>query len=180
MIFVFDVFGTLIRPNPNRVNPYRRIFDKGIPVNVLTRDISLPDLVTEMGLSAELPVIEAEAQGDLNGYACYADTLSTLQQLHDAGHRVAVCTNLSPLYGGLVYALLPTRLIEAYVFSYKVGARKPDPVIYQAVCDALQCLPADITFIGDSMKCDVDGPRRFGMQSRHLDRAAGQLLRDVV
>ena len=75
MIFVFDVFGTLIRPNPNRVNPYRRIFDKGIPANVMTRDISLSELVKEVGLSAELPVIEAEAQGDLSGYACYPDTL---------------------------------------------------------------------------------------------------------
>ena len=180
MIFVFDVFGTLIRPNPNRVNPYRRIFDKGIPANVMTRDISLPDLVNEMGLNAELPVIEAEAQGDLNRYACYSDTLPTLQRLQDEGHRVAVCTNLSPLYGELVYALLPSRLIEAYVFSYKVGALKPDPMIYRAVCDALQCLPADITFIGDSMKCDVDGPRNVGMQSRHLNRAAGQLLRDIL
>ena len=180
MIFVFDVFGTLVRPNPARVNPYRRIFDNGIPVDVLTRDISLPDLVAERGLNAELPVIEAEAQGDLNGYACYSDTLPTLQQLHDAGHRVAVCTNLSPLYGGLVYALLPTRLIEAYVFSYKVGVRKPDRLIYQAVCDALNCHASDITFIGDSIKCDVDGPRNFGMQSRHLNRTAGQLLRDVL
>lgn len=33
---------------------------------------------------------------------------------------------------------------------------------------------------GNSMKCDVDGPRRFGMKSRHLNRAAGQLLRDVL
>lgn len=33
---------------------------------------------------------------------------------------------------------------------------------------------------GDSMKCDVDGPRRFGMKSRHLNRPAGQLLRAIL
>jgi len=57
---------------------------------------------------------------------------------------------------------------------------KPDPAIFQRVCDALGCAPGEVVFVGDSERCDVDGPRAFGMQAHHLDRKRGQTLLDVM
>ena len=48
------------------------------------------------------------------------------------------------------------------------------------MCDALGCAPGEVAFVGDSKRCDVDGPRAFGMQARHLDRRAGQSLLDAL
>ena len=89
-----------------------------------------------------------------------------------------MCSNLAAEYGPAVLGLLPD--LDAYVLSYEVGLAKPDPAIFQHVCDALGCAPGEVVFVGDSVRCDVDGPRAFGMQARHLDRRAGQSLLDVL
>jgi hypothetical protein len=45
-----------------------------------------------------------------------------------------------------VLGLLPG--LDAYVFSYEVGLAKPDPAIFQRVCDALGCAPGEVVFVG--------------------------------
>jgi HAD superfamily hydrolase (TIGR01509 family) len=64
--------------------------------------------------------------------------------------------------------------------SFEVGAAKPEPAIYEAVCHALGKRPRDVLFIGDSKRCDFDGPQAFGMQARWLDRRGGQSLVDAL
>ncbi len=64
--------------------------------------------------------------------------------------------------------------------SFEVGAAKPDPAIYSAVCAALGSQPRDVLFIGDSKRCDMRGPEAFGMQARWLDRKGRQTLVDVL
>jgi FMN phosphatase YigB (HAD superfamily) len=56
----------------------------------------------------------------------------------------------------------------------------PRKRVNSSVCDALGCAPGEVAFVGDSKRCDVDGPRAFGMQARHLDRRAGQSLLDAL
>jgi FMN phosphatase YigB (HAD superfamily) len=34
--------------------------------------------------------------------------------------------------------------------------------------------------VGDSKRCDFDGPQAFGMQARWLDRRGGQSLVDAL
>ena len=89
-----------------------------------------------------------------------------------------MCSNLAAEYGPAVLGLLPG--LDAYVLSYEVGLAKPDPAIFGRVCAELGCAPGEVVFVGDSKRCDVDGPRAFGMQARHLDRRAGQSLLDAL
>lgn len=93
--------------------------------------------------------------------------------------RIALCSNLAYGYGGKVKALLP-EVVESKVFSYEVGAKKPEPEIYQAVCEQLGLPPARILFIGDSPRCDEKGPREFGMKSLLLNRKTGQTLKSLL
>lgn len=74
--------------------------------------------------------------------------------------------------------LLPD--LDAYLFSYELGAAKPDPEIYVATCTALGCRPREVLFIGDSRRCDFEGPRAFGMQAEWLDRKNGLTLLDTL
>jgi len=63
--------------------------------------------------------------------------------------------------------------LDAYVLSYEVGVAKPHPTMYRLACAELGCAPAEAVFVGDSKRCDFDGPQAFGMQARWLDRREG-------
>ena len=50
------------------------------------------------------------------------------------------------------------------VFSYEVKLRKPDPKIYQLVCERLEVQPEEAIFI-DDMAINVEGARLAGLHS---------------
>lgn len=179
----FDAFGTLIQYGGRRLNPYRRLLTgaslktaQRLPF--LTRNVGIGVFAHELGLMAELPAIEQELTEELAGLRRFPEVDQVLDRLWQAEKKVAVCSNLAAAYGPAVRALLPG--LDAYVLSFEQEVAKPDPAIYQAVCDALQCRPSEVLFIGDSHRCDVRGPQAFGMPARGLDRGCGQTLRDVL
>lgn len=55
-------------------------------------------------------------------------------------------------------------LYKSVIFSYEVGASKPDPHIYLAALDGLGLPPADCLFIDDRQP-NVDGAIEMGMQA---------------
>ena len=178
---VLDAFGTVIQYG-QRLAPYGRLLagqgEGAARLPVLTRDVPVATFAAELGLEHLLPDIEADLAEELAGLRLFAEVPQVLEQSRAAGLRLAVCSNLAAEYGPAVLGLLPG--LDAYILSYEVGLAKPDPAIFQRVCDALGCAPGEVVFVGDSKRCDVDGPRAFGMQARHLDRRAGQSLLDAL
>ncbi len=176
-----DAFGTLIQYGP-RLAPYSRLVGaRGADADrapFLTRNVPVATFAVELGLEHLLPDIEADLAEELVGLRLFAEVPQVLEQSRAAGLRLAVCSNLAAEYGPAVLGLFPG--LDAYVFSYEVGLVKPDPAIFQRVCDALGCAPGEVVFVGDSKRCDVDGPRAFGMQAHYLDRKRGQTLLDVM
>ena len=170
----FDVFGTLLTWRGRRINPYLRLAQNGQRLPFMTRDVPIEVFAEELGLSHLVPVIQHELGEDLKSLQLFEDVDLVLRKLRGAGKKVAVCSNLAQAYGSAVRDLLPG--LDGYLLSYEVGAAKPDPAIYQAVCEALGSRPL---FIGDSKRCDVHGPQNFGMQARLLDRA-GETLIDAL
>jgi len=179
----FDVFGTLIRYNGQRVNPYRRLVtvapgEQAERLPFLTRNVPVDEFAEELGLSHLVPVIRRELDTEIAGLQLFPEVELVLRKLRAAGKRVAVCSNLAQEYGQVVRQLLPN--LDGYALSYEVGAAKPDPAIYAAVCQSLGSRSSDVLFIGDSKRCDVRGPQAFGMQARWLDRHGGQTLTDAL
>ena len=176
-----DAFGTVIQYG-KRLAPYSRLLagrgEGAARLPFLARDVPVATFAAELGMEHLLPDIEADLAEELAGLRLFAEVPQVLEQSRAAGLRLAVCSNLAAEYGPAVLGLLPG--LDAYVFSYEVGLAKPEPAIFQRVCDALGCAPGEVVFVGDSKRCDVDGPRAFGMQARHLDRRAGQSLLDVL
>ncbi len=85
-----------------------------------------------------------------------------------------------PRRGGLELGLLAGRvlaelglggLVDAVVTSAEVGARKPDPRIFEAALAAVRCPAARALFVGDSLGVDVAGGRAAGIRSVLLDRS---------
>ena len=170
----FDAFGTVIQ-YAQRLTPYGRLLARqgegAARLPFLTRDVPVATFAAELGLVDLLPDIEADLAEELAGLRLFPEVPQVLALARAAGLRLAVCSNLVAEYGPAVLGLL---------LSYAVGLAKPDPAIFQHVCDALSCAPGEVVFVGDSKRCDVDGPRAFGMQARHLDRRAGQSLLDAL
>lgn len=183
MKIAFDAFGTLLHFNGRRINPYSRLInqigdEKALRQPFLTRNVPAKTFAEELGLAHLIPLIERELAEEIAAIKPFNDVLSTLLQLRGAGYKIVVCSNLAQPYGDVVKRLLPG--LDGYVLSYEVGAKKPDPAIYRAVCDALHCRPQEVLFIGDSRRADVDGPRQFGMEARLIDRIAGHTLAEVL
>jgi len=178
---VLDAFGTVIQYG-QRLAPYGRLLagrgEGAARLPFLTRDVPVATFAAELGLEHLLPDIEADLAEELAGLRLFGEVPQVLEQARAAGLRLAVCSNLAAEYGPAVLGLLPG--LDAYVLSYAVGLAKPDPAIFRLVCAELDCAPGEVVFVGDSVRCDVDGPRAFGMQARHLDRRAGQSLLDVL
>ena len=110
---------------------------------------------------------EAEALGHpLEGRAVLAvlsgvirpAMVTALDQLAGAGYRLACITNNVPSGHGAgmarsgdaqdAYEQVFARF-EAVIESSKVGLRKPDPRIYQLMCDQLGLAPADCVYLDD-------------------------------
>jgi epoxide hydrolase-like predicted phosphatase len=53
-------------------------------------------------------------------------------------------------------------MCDVIVYSHEEGTKKPDPAIYQAVCDRLDVSPRDVVFL-DDREVGVAGARRIGM-----------------
>jgi FMN phosphatase YigB (HAD superfamily) len=186
---VLDVFGTIAMINDKRWT-YARLMRlagrQGLPCcgdfNVMTNDIGLLEAARLLGVELA-PEVLAELECDLNSelasISLFSDVLPTLRALRHAGYKIALCSNLAAPYAEPVNRLLPFEL-DAYAWSFGVGATKPDPMMYETVCDALQCPPRHILMVGDTMDADYYGPRSFGMQARHLARAGNSPVHESI
>jgi HAD superfamily hydrolase (TIGR01549 family) len=164
---VLDAFGTLIRPSPTRSEAYARLAKASARPKfrgeVLRRDISLEALADELGLAHLLPILRWEIDEEVAQLQPYDGVEGLIPHIRQNGYKVAICSNLAHAYGEVVRSLLPGA--DAYVFSYEVGFAKPEPQIYQAVCDALNCDQKVCLFIGNSLRADFEGPLEFGMSA---------------
>ena len=99
---------------------------------------------------------------------------------------MGICSNLCEPYAAAVLRGFPK--MDGYAFSYEVGAMKPHAIIYQSICSALAVVSGEmfddrkqqIAMVGDSVKCDRDGPRAAGMLGFHLNRSGRGAVQDLV
>lgn len=189
-IIVFDVFGTLVKIGERR-SPYRKLM-KWLKENgrqpksddakfIMSQNLSFTELVKLLGINIPdqlLQELDHDLSEELQSIVLYGDTLSTLEELKKLGFRLALCSNLAMPYGKVVSSLLPN--IDAYAWSYEVGAIKLESQIYQYLIDQLECHAKDVLFIGDTPLADYSGPSEFGMSARLIDRKNGQKLVDVL
>lgn len=74
--------------------------------------------------------------------------------------------------------------LDASALSAELGLLKPDSGMYRSTCTMLGVLPGQVQglnspqtpMIGDSRRCDEQGPRCFGILGHHLDRTGGGAL----
>lgn len=195
---IFDLFGTLLEIR-NRQNPYRQLLRIGAQQG---RAASPNDLRIVMALNggireaaeafgihlspAQMADLGSMLARELESISLIDDAMPAIGLLQEHGVKVAVCSNLAGPYCSKARSLLPG--LDAYALSAELGLLKPDPGIYRSTCTMLGVLPGQVVgsnspqvlMIGDSRRCDEQGPRCFGILGHHLDRTWGGGIRDLI
>lgn len=98
--------------------------------------------------------------------------LDLLDRLRADGFRLGLISDCSSelceAWPETVYA----SRIDAAVFSWREGCRKPDPRLYATVSARLGVAPADCWYVGDGGSREHDGARRAGMRPILVTNAA--------
>lgn len=190
-VIVFDAFGTLVKIGESR-SPYRKLM-KWLKSNgrkpseqdakiIMSNPVDFAKLAKIFG--AELPEqllkeINSDLQLELSTIELYEDTVPTLQTLKESGSKIALCSNLAMPYGEQLRKLLPD-FFDAIVFSYEVGAIKPEFQIYEVIQSYFGCEFSEMLFIGDHPILDVETPMSLGMSARLIERHKNQKLLDII
>lgn len=180
----FDAFGTICRIEDRR-NPYGKLFrqmgvDKANAVKqALTQSLGLPELAVMLAaqnpdsrIADLLPAVLGDLADEIRSIVAYSEALTVMENLRRHDCKIAVVSNLAEPYGPTVKNLFAGH-VDHFVFSFAVGAAKPDAAIFQSLCDALKLAPHEILMVGDSEKNDYEGALAFGLSALRLDRSAG-------
>ncbi|MDH1557044.1 HAD family hydrolase [Stutzerimonas stutzeri] len=180
---IFDAYGTLLKIQGGR-HPYRRLLRLGQAngrrprpddAHILMQEpLTLTQAADRLGIRAtqgELADLEQLLADEVAEIEPYDDGLEAVALLQREGIRVGVCSNLAYPYRDAILMHYPT--LDAYAFSCELGVIKPDAGIYNATCELLGALPDLTLMIGDSRRCDRDGPREMGIKGYFLDRSEG-------
>ncbi len=123
---------------------------------------------TEAALRAALAARLAAIRADTR---LRADAVPALRALRLRGlltGLVSDCTHELPM---LLPQLPVAPLLDALVFSIKVGRCKPDRAIYLAACRRLDVAPTDCLYVGDGGSQELTGATRAGMTAVRLAAA---------
>lgn len=190
---VFDAYGTLVTIQDAR-RPYKRLLEAlgnagRVPggddaARIMSSACAfshVPRLLGTTLAEAQMAALERDLQAELRSISLFPDVTGSLAALRRAGFKLAVCSNLAQPYAAPIKKLLPE--LDAYAWSFEIGAIKPDPKIYHEVAAMLQLETREILFVGDSIQSDYLGPQKIGMRSLHLarngDAKAGQSITDL-
>ena len=179
---VFDAFGTVI-DYPVKLSPYallRRHWrsEQGFKQACLTQNIALPDLLQQLQLETLWPEMQALLAQERMHLALYPEVPEVMKKLQQLQVKTAICSNLAHAYGTDVRRLLPD--VDATILSYEAGHAKPEMAIYALVEQQLHVPKEQILFVGDTQRCDYDGPKAYGFHAAHLQRHLGQDLHSIV
>lgn len=190
---VFDVYGTLVRIGERRA-PFRALLTRmeaagrarqaGDAAAIMSCELDLAGAAALLGAelaAPELAALERDLQDELASVCLFPDTLAVLRALAARGLKLGLCSNLAAPYAAPVLRLLPA--LDAYAWSFEVGAIKPEPAIYAYACRQLGCEPGQVLMVGDTPEADLHGPRRYGMRSLLLRREglkAGDAAVDTI
>lgn len=179
---VFDVYGTLLRIGERR-HPFRQLMkvlrsqgrqpqtdDARI---LMTNDVGITGAAALLNAKlslAELGRLENDIFRELASVSLYDDSLAALEKIKNAGLKIGLCSNLAAPYAVPAHLLLPR--VDAYAWSFEVGAIKPEVAIYKHISKKLNCSPSSIVMIGDTYEADVIGPSNADLKGYHLQRSA--------
>ncbi|MFZ6993600.1 HAD family hydrolase [Curtobacterium sp. RRHDQ66] len=100
------------------------------------------------------------------------DVLDLVEELHDAGTRIALLSNAGFDFGDPYRRSPMASMFETVVVSAEEHVLKPDPSIYRTTCDRLGITPAQMVFV-DNRAENATGAEAIGAVGHHYTSPAG-------
>ncbi len=92
-----------------------------------------------------------------------------VRQLHAAGHRLILFSNINGIHSPWVFEKFPElSLFHGAVLSHEVHSIKPEPAIYQYAIDTYGLDPAHTLYI-DDLSANIATGRAMGFQTHQYD-----------
>ncbi|MGC6439116.1 MAG: haloacid dehalogenase type II [Candidatus Puniceispirillaceae bacterium] len=140
--------------------------------------------ITEDGLDFALeslslsdPALRDALLGLYRRLTPYDDALPALERARAAGYQTAILSNADSamLADAATSAGLDAHL-DVLLSVDQAGIFKPDPSVYQLVCDHFNCRADEVRFFS-SNGWDIAGAGRFGFQTHWVNRAGQPIER---
>ncbi len=177
---IFDLYGTLLRlpvaplvlvdllRNVDACS-LRAAIDELMRVDLPT----LSDMCRHFGVSrpADFAELERALAMEVEQVEPFVEAIEVLERVAGMGLRVGVISNLATPFKLPFTACGLDRLVDVTVFSTDCGLLKPDPCIYELALERLAVRSSEVVMVGDSLRCDVEGPRSVGIRGLHLVRS---------
>ncbi|UGS37784.1 HAD family hydrolase [Capillimicrobium parvum] len=168
--FPLEALGEAIAARTERegVNPVHRL-----EVAAITEQQFLDELADDLAALGHAVRLGGFAAGYFDRLSANAAMIAALEDWKARGFRLALCTNNVAEWEPHWRAMLPVdELFEVVVDSAFVGARKPDPRIYEIVVERLGLDASACVFVDDRAD-NCEGARAAGMHAVHfVDTAA--------
>ena len=134
-----------------------------------------------------IEVIRIEQAAWWTGTTFGPSTISVLKELRAKGFKLGVCSN-APYYSPSMHEQFENlgivELVDSVVLSADVGYRKPSPLIFSSVLDALGTPAKYAVFVGDRQREDIAGANQAGMRTvrirEHADDDSGIWEADAI
>jgi HAD superfamily hydrolase (TIGR01549 family) len=171
---LLDAFGTMCEIRDRR-SPFVRLTRhfsdrKAWLKNTLTSRSTLADIALKLHLSdAYMAELEKDLEAELSSITMFQDALELMTFARRRGVRIGVVSNLAMPYGDALRRHFPFEP-DCCVWSYSVGALKPDSRMFSTACEMLNVQARDTLMVGDSFVCDFQGAVGFGMNALLLQR----------
>jgi putative hydrolase of the HAD superfamily len=125
------------------------------------------------------PDFEALLRAASDIFEFNASMIPVVAHLHRAGCRMGILSNTCECHWEhcLRRFRLLGELFDVYALSYKIGAAKPEPAIFEAAARLAGVAPQEI-FFTDDLPGHVAGARAAGFDAVHFTSAA-QLVADL-
>jgi putative hydrolase of the HAD superfamily len=199
---VFDFGGVLITPITDRVETLAARHDADVRtmLEVLLGPRETGDHPWHRAERGELPVSEIQAMlgpwADEVGMTLHGDEMDVLlddslydvvdpvldriRALRGEGLRTALLTNTFAEFRPTLERDVDLTLFDAVVESYLIGARKPEPAIYEATAQALDVPHESIVFL-DDFDQNLEPAAELGWTTIHVsDPLAALQVLDAV
>ena len=124
------------------------------------------------------PAVDAAARelyddwAEHHHFSLYDDAVATLHALRRRGIRLGLISNSNRSLASFQSHFELQDLISVLVSSSDHGVMKPHPAIFHAALELMRVAPAEAAMVGDSLRHDVLGARRVGMQGVLVARGA--------
>lgn len=87
----------------------------------------------------------------------------TFKTLHEKGYRLALLSDFPPAQKGGIWGIAP--YCDLILGTEEIGALKPSKYPFGVLANAMELVPSQILYVGNSLRFDVRGANNAGMKS---------------